>query len=650
MRSAELQGKVRSAWLARGLDGSTVHSAFRTPHSALLAGLMLMAAPTPTSPQALPPLPDATGFGVHVLALARAPDSAIWVGSYGDGIFVLRPGAGTWEHLKHSTDSAARSISWDFVHAFAFGPSGEIWYGTVGNGWGLSADGGKTWTNWESKELGPEWQYVAPNGIVTRGDTVYIATADGIKLSWDRGATWAEITDSAGATTTRHDWGRIRSQYVLALAAGTDGTLWAGHLRGVARSTDGGRTWTEFPTPARCGDAECANRLRALAPESGPVVWVGTEQGLYRLDPRGANAWLDKKGRPACPVAPVVKGCRIAMPEVEALYRVAPGRLYAATRQGVYGEDGDRLNLCDPVTAATAFLPLSGGWYAAGRPTGLTSCRYDQGLTLVGVSYQQPPDSVLQGMRHTWFQRPIAPGDQPYIDQTYRYGSTMGGNFQQHQGVEFNNADGTPVHAIGDGVVVFAGPAEQGSNTIAIRHDRKVRGLILCSAYYHNSRLLASVGQRVKAGDVIALVGNTGRATNDHLHLEVHAVPPDSVALVVDPNERYPRYTVNPELWIQPLPGTGIVAGRVWDAQGRPAPQARIYGLIKAEPQETPFSYAETYGEHNHPDPVYQEHFAVSDVDPGDYTVAVVVDGKRASQRVRVQAGRVTWVEFGRAH
>ena len=299
MRSAELQGKVRSAWLARDLDGSTVHSAFRTPHSALLAGLMLMAAPPPTSPQALPPLPDATGFGVHVLALARAPDSAIWVGSYGDGIFVLRPGAGTWEHLKHSTDSAARSISWDFVHAFAFGPSGEIWYGTVGSGWGLSADGGKTWTNWESKELGPEWQYVAPNGIVTRGDTVYIATADGIKLSWDRGATWAEITDSAGATTSRHDWGRIRSQYVLALAAGTDGTLWAGHLRGVARSTDGGRTWTEFPTPARCGDAECANRLRALAPESGPVVWVGTEQGLYRLDPSGANAWLDKKGRPA---------------------------------------------------------------------------------------------------------------------------------------------------------------------------------------------------------------------------------------------------------------------------------------------------------------------------------------------------------------
>src|SRR5947207_2030313 len=382
MRSAELQGKVRSAWLARGLDGSTVHSAFRTPHSALLAGLMLMAAPTPTSPQALPPLPDATGFGVHVLALARAPDSAIWVGSYGDGIFVLRPGAGTWEHLKHSTDSAARSISWDFVHAFAFGPSGEIWYGTVGNGWGLSADGGKTWTNWESKELGPEWQYVAPNGIVTRGDTVYIATADGIKLSSDRGATWAEITDSAGATTAQHVVGRLSNQYVSAMAAGPDGSLWAAQLRGVARSSDGGRSWSEFPAPSR---------VRALALDSGGVVWVGTEQGLYRLDP-ARRAWLDKKGRPACRVAPVVPGCRRDMSPIEMLERVAPGHVYAATREGVYAQDGDALNLCDAVPAATAFLPLAPGWYAVGRPTGLVSCRLDQGLTLVVIASHQRPD------------------------------------------------------------------------------------------------------------------------------------------------------------------------------------------------------------------------------------------------------------------
>ena len=99
--------------------------------------------------------------------------------------------------------------------------------------------------------------------------------------------------------------------------------------------------------------------------------------------------------------------------------------------------------------------------------------------------------------------------------------------------------------------------------------------------------------------------------------------------------------------WIAPLPGTGVVAGQVWDGRGQPARQARIYGLTKAEPQETPFSYVETYGELAHSDPAYQEHFAVGDVPPGDYTLAVVVDGQRWSQRVRVDANSLTWVVFG---
>jgi len=435
---------------------------------------------------------------------------------------------------------------------------------------------------------------------------------------------------------------------VLALGRDSDGSLWAGHLRGLARSTDGGRTWTEYQAPTRCPPpgAECVNRVRALAADTGSLVWVGTERGLYRLDPTH-GAWLDKRGNPTCPVGPVVKGCRADLPPVQALVRAGARHAFAGTREGVYAEDGDALNVCDMTRSVSALLLLAPGVYAAGRPTGLGICRIDQRLTLVGVTYQERPDTDSRGTRHTWFGRPIALTDQPYIDQTYRYGSTMGGNFQQHQGVEFNNPDGTPVHAIGDGVVVFAGPAERGANTVAIRHDRRLKGLIIFSTYYHNAQLLVSVGQRVKAGDVIALVGNTGRATNDHLHLEIHAAPADSVPLIVDPNERFPKYTVNPELWIRPLPGTGIVAGRVWDAQGQPAQQVRVYGLVKAEPQETPYSYAETYGEHNHPDPDYREHFAVSDVEPGEYTLAVAMGGRRMTRRVRVEANRVTWVEFG---
>src|SRR5882762_1388472 len=130
--------------------------------------LALLAAPL-AAQQSLPPLPDTTGFGVHVLALARAPDNALWVGTYGQGLFVLRQGAGSWEQVKHSSDTTGRRISFDFVHALGFWLNGETWYGTVWNGWGLPTDGGKTWTNWELKQLGSEWQYVVPHGIVTRG-------------------------------------------------------------------------------------------------------------------------------------------------------------------------------------------------------------------------------------------------------------------------------------------------------------------------------------------------------------------------------------------------------------------------------------------------------------------------------------------------
>ena len=475
--------------------------------------------------QSIPPLPDSSGWGVHVLAIERAPDSAIWVGTYGHGIFVLRKGAGRWEQIRSSGDTAAHAISWDFVHAFGFGPRGQIWYGTVGNGWGLSTDGGKTWKNWEFGQLGPEWQYVAPNGIVTLGDTTLIATADGIKLTWDNGQTWRVITDSIGATTAKDSvWGRIQNQYVKHLSSYS--AFVVTHVHGTEESLDGGRTWHQ-PT-----------RLIAIA-DSVPG------------------------GRPSSN-APAAK--RPATP------------------------------------------------------------------------------------RHTWFKRPIALTDQPYIDQTYRFGSTMGGNFQPHQGVEFNNADGTPVHAIGDGVVVHSGPAERGALTVAIKHDRRLtadgRQLFLFSVYYHNSKLLAHVGDRVKAGDVIALVGNTGRATNDHLHLEVHASPFDSTRLIVDPDVRYPPYNTNPELWIEPLPGTGMIAGQVWDSTGKPVQQARIYGLAKPEPRETPFSFIESYGPRNHSDPVYQEHFGISDVPPGTYVLGVEIAGKREFRQVKVEAGKLTWVEF----
>lgn len=552
----------------------------------VIMGLLMVG---PLAAQGVDEIPDSTGWGLWstaILTLAHAPDSATWVGTYGHGIFVLRPHATAWEHISESDDTSKHSISWDFVHAFAFGPKGEVWYGTVGNGWGLSLDNGKTWKNWQYRELGPEWQYVAPNGIATRGDTTYIATADGLKITGDDGRTWLVVTDSMGATTAKDSViGRIRNQYLLAIIVGDGGNMWISELTGIAHSPDGGRTWHERFVRPPCGGVGCANRARSFSTDAQGVLWVRTEEGVFKFGPQ-FGGWK------TAPDSMPKVGLPLSDWEGSAPKRVAP---------------------------------------KAGSPLAL---------------------------RHTWFRRPIALADQPYIDQTYRFGSTMGGNFQAHQGVEFNNPDGTPVHAIGDGVVVYAGKAEAGANTVAIRHDRRFsltpgRGpgvnpasQYVFSVYYHNSKLLVKTGDRVKAGDVVSLVGNTGRATNDHLHLEVHVAPTTDSEKIVDPDVRYPPFNVNPELWIEPMPGTGVVAGQVWDSKGQPVQQARIYGLVKPEPQETPLSYVETYGPRNHQDPAYHEHFAIGDVPKGEYWLGVEIEGKKVYRNIIVQPGKLTWVEF----
>ncbi len=599
---------------------------------------LMLAAPAAAQAPALhvPPLPDPSGWGTHVLALARGPDGSIWAGTYGQGIYVLRPGAAAWENLRSARDTAARGISWNFVHAFAF-QGDAVWYGTVGNGWGVSRDGGRTWRNWEFRELGPRWQYVVPNGISIQGDTVFVATADGIRFSPDRGTNWDAITDS----TPRG----LPNRYVLAVAAARVSGLWISTLRGLGTWTAraGYRPVDPSPTPA------LGARVRAMhvieAPGAIVPAVLGTETCAGSQRPRRRQTparWecmsLFERGAPVA--IRQMAGCD----GVLCAGATSGGALYGA-RMGLTLHAGGTARARD----VYAVLPPADG--QAGDTLFGTACGLlgaqspaclERGDT-TGVSAPAAP-------RHTWFQRPIARTDQPYIDQTYRYGSTMGGNFQPHQGVEFNNPTGTAVLAVDAGTVVYAGPAEQGALTVAIRHDSALSTpegrFVIYSVYYHNSRLLVAVDQRVARGQTIARVGSTGRATNDHLHLEIHAAPVDSVRLIVDPAVRYPPYTRNPELWIEPLPQTGIVAGQVWGPDGQPLRQARIYGLVKPEPQETPFSFAETYGERNRPDPAYGEHFAVGDVPPGDYVMGVAIGERRVFRRVRVEAGKVTWVEF----
>ncbi len=85
-----------------------------------------------------------------------------------------------------------------------------------------------------------------------------------------------------------------------------------------------------------------------------------------------------------------------------------------------------------------------------------------------------------------------------------------------HEGVDLNAWYGTPVKATKDGVVTFAGWRGGLGWTVEIKHED---GFV--TVYGHNSRLLVKTGAEVKAGDVIARSGSTGRSTGPHVHYAI---------------------------------------------------------------------------------------------------------------------------------
>ena len=116
------------------------------------------------------------------------------------------------------------------------------------------------------------------------------------------------------------------------------------------------------------------------------------------------------------------------------------------------------------------------------------------------------------------------------------------GEWRNHTGTDYAAAEGTPVRAIGDGVVIFAGRRGGYGNMIDIRHRN---GMV--SRYGHMRNFAAGMrpGSRVTMGSTIGYVGMTGWATGPHLHFEIRV---DGVA-------------TNPRLALESRSGEPIPAG-----------------------------------------------------------------------------------------
>jgi septal ring factor EnvC (AmiA/AmiB activator) len=92
-------------------------------------------------------------------------------------------------------------------------------------------------------------------------------------------------------------------------------------------------------------------------------------------------------------------------------------------------------------------------------------------------------------------------------------------SYRMHTGIDLVAPKGTPIYATGDGVVEIAGNTQgYGGYGISVKINH---GFGYESLYAHCSKITVKVGQKVKRGDIIAYVGNTGTSTGTHCHYEV---------------------------------------------------------------------------------------------------------------------------------
>ena len=239
------------------------------------------------------------------------------------------------------------------------------------------------------------------------------------------------------------------------------------------------------------------------------------------------------------------------------------------------------------------------------------------------------------------FKLPLSPDANGIIDQTYRYGATQDGTREPHHGVDFPNASGTPVLAAGDGTVVVAANDKLTlygwvtgfyGNLVVIQHTLPGVPTAVYTLYGHLSKTTVQVGQNVHTGDKIGEVGSTGIAIGSHLHLEVRIAADDY------------KSTRNPELWLAPAPGRGVLAGRVVDAQDNPVRTTLTLQQV-VDKRFVPLYPLETYAHETlNGDDQLRENFAVGDQPAGLYRISLVYDGTLYEQTVQIEPGKLTLV------
>ncbi|MGH6614853.1 peptidoglycan DD-metalloendopeptidase family protein [Sphingomonas sp.] len=198
--------------------------------------------------------------------------------------------------------------------------------------------------------------------------------------------------------------------------------------------------------------------------------------------------------------------------------RQAAEQRYAMTIQHVR-----RLGMAPERFAARAKMPAMGGPFEAADSAEATAeARADVQFRSLFMTWKKL-DSLEQGVIAIPSVQPVE-----HLSFTSNYGvrsDPFRGTAAMHAGVDIPGPLGTPVYATADGIIGRAERAGGYGNLVEINHGKGIQ-----TRYGHLSKILVAANTRVKRGQLIALMGSTGRSTGSHLHYEVridgHAVNP----------------------------------------------------------------------------------------------------------------------------
>jgi murein DD-endopeptidase MepM/ murein hydrolase activator NlpD len=141
-------------------------------------------------------------------------------------------------------------------------------------------------------------------------------------------------------------------------------------------------------------------------------------------------------------------------------------------------------------------------------------------LNLASVSQEKVFESLYEGLKSQRNLLSSTPSIRPtdgWISSGFGYRiSPFTGLREFHKGFDIASHKGTKIIATADGIVTFVGRNGSYGKMIKIDHGH---GII--TRYGHLQKTLKKRGEAVKRGDVIALMGNTGRSTGPHVHYEV---------------------------------------------------------------------------------------------------------------------------------